>query len=164
MQDAGDFDTPEGPVPRMTARRAATSAALVAALTAALAAAGCAGRDGPVAPSAMACPGAHVPLCTDPARAVLIRAAVLDAADRIAPALENDRVRTQLVQAMTTLSTQLEVGDVARARETLGAVEVVLDSAQADARGERSTFPNDAADLDAIAAAIHEAATALADS
>ena len=77
----------------MTPRHAATSAALVAALTAALAAAGCAGRDGPLAPSAMACPDARVPLCTDPARAVLIRAAALDAADRIAPALENDRAR-----------------------------------------------------------------------
>ena len=112
----------------------------------------------------MACPGARVPLCTDPARAVLIRAAVLDAADRIVPTLENDRMRTPLVHAMTTLSAQLEAGDVARARETLGAIEAALASARAETRGDSPAFPNDAADLDAIAVAIHEAANALADS
>ena len=149
-------------MPRMTHRRAATNAALAAALAAA--AAGCAGSDGPTASSAMTCAEARVPLCTDPVRAVLIRDAVLDAADRIAPTLENVRVRTPLASAMTTLSAQLDAGDVARARATLSAIETVLAAARVDARDADSAFPNDAADLDAIAAAVHEAANALADS
>jgi len=157
MQDAGDFDVSEGAVPMTIARRAAANAALVAGLAAALAAEACAGADGPVEPSALTCPTAGVALCADPVQAAAVRAAVTDAATRIAPTLNDARVRTALVDGLTTLSAQLEAGDVSRARQTLAAVDAALTSARAASRGDA------AADLDAIAAAVQETALTLAE-
>ena len=149
-------------VSMMSHHRLATNAALVAGLAAALAAEGCVGAERPTSPSLVTCPAARVALCSDPVQAALVRAAVSDAADRIVPTLENVGARTALHGAMTELSAQLQAGDVGRARETLAAVEAALASAR-PAHGE-GTLSSDAADLDAIAAAIHEAAAALADS
>ena len=147
----------------MSHHRLATNAALVAGLAAALAAEGCVGAERPTSPSLVTCPAARVALCSDPAQAALVRAAVSDAADRIVPTLENVGARTALLGAMTELSAQLQAGDVGRARETLAATEAALASAR-PAHDEGASLSNDAADLDAIAAAIHEAAAALADS
>ena len=134
----------------------APRAALVAALAAALAAQGCAGAEAPAAPSASGCPAARVSLCTDAAYALRVRSAVADAADRIGPALENPGARTALTERLAVLSLQLDVGDVARARQSLAGVEAALATARAAATA------TDAADLDAIAIVIHETASALA--
>lgn len=145
----------------MTSHPRATRCAGLVTLFAAALVAACASVDGPAAPAGLACPGAQVRLCTSPEYAAQVRAAVADAADRLAPALENSALRTALTDRMAILSVQLDAGEVGDARQTLRAIQAALTTARADARAAAAA--NDAADLDAIAIAIQETAAALAD-
>ena len=147
----------------MTAHPRATRCAGLVTLFAAALVAACASADGPAAPAGLACPGAHVRLCTSPEYAAQVRAAVADAADRLAPALENAALRTALTDRMAILSVQLDAGEIGDARQTLRAIQAALATARADARAAAAAFANDAADLDAIAITIQETAAALAD-
>ena len=138
----------------MTARRHAALAALLAAT---LAAEGCTGAEAPAAPGASGCDTARLALCSDRADAAELLAAVADAADRLAPALQNPHARTALAERMAILSVELDVGDVARARHSVDLLQATL----AAARSDGSSYADDAADLDAIAITIQEAAGAL---
>jgi hypothetical protein len=136
----------------MTARPVITIA-LGAAL-----AAGCA--DAPNAPQPLHCPSARVALCTDVAHAAVVRAAVADAATRLAPSLAGAGHRAAIAVPLAVLAEQLTDGDVARARDTLASLRSTL----ARARDGAAPDSVDAADLAAIDLALQEVAGALADS
>lgn len=122
--------------------------------------AGCGGADRPAGPTALVCPGAQVPLCTDVAHAALVRAALADAGTRLVPALAAPDTRAVLGARIDALSAALEAGDVAGARASLAATRRALD----EARGPGSAPAADGADLDAIAITLQEVADALAGS
>ena len=134
--------------------------ALLALLATTLFGVGCQGGDSPAAPGAQQCPSAPVPLCTDAAQATAVRAAAVDAALRLVPALESASTRDVFGQHLTIVVSRLESGDVSGARSALVAARGAL----ADSRAQLSTNPGDAADLAAIELTLDQVAAVLGDS
>lgn len=134
--------------------------ASLALLTATLVAAGCQAGDGPVAPAALQCPSARVPLCTDAEQASAVRAAAADAQLRLASALEDAPTRDMLGQRLTVVAARLGSGDVSGARAALVAARGAL----SESRAQIATHPGDAADLAAIELTLDQVAAVLGDS
>jgi hypothetical protein len=119
--------------------------------------AGCQPGDSPVAPDAQRCPSAPVPLCADAIQAAAVRAAVGDAQLRLVPALGVASTRDMLAHRLTVVAAALGDGDVSVARTALAAAR----GGVAEARGQLSAHPADAADLSAIELTFDQVAAVL---
>ena len=143
-----------------TSPLAAALRGAVGLLATALFGTACAGTDGPLAPTALQCPTARVPLCTDAAQATAVRAATADAQLRVVPALEGALARDVFGQRLTVVAARLGSGDVSGARAALAAARGAL----AESRAQLAAHPGDAADLAAIELTLDQITAILGDS
>lgn len=114
------------------------------------------GADGPpVGPAVLACPTAAVPLCTDAARATIVRAALSDAVTRLRPSL-GTAAGAAVTAELSTLKAAVDAGSVGSGRSSADRLRAIL----ATARGNATLTP-DLATLDAITLAIIAVQSAL---